>query len=269
MTQLELELIASLRRKIGDLPTRIITADDVGHTVYIEGVPSIATTSDINKVTWDSSKQIWSDSELLSELYDSFYILFNNKGSLEDLTEIEKRILILSARIELILQLATDAARYIKYTAQSINVEPVSPAEFINLAKALSETLDQLKDEYYNSDLNTIQSAIIKFHDRFSGLSYPTDYSPTPKLPGFEVSLSSVPLQVEINIKYKFVVDFNYILLKKYVDNVSTILEEYTVLKDATYIDTDILSGKTYKYELILITRNNEQYSTFKNITVP
>lgn len=269
MTSLELELIASLRRKIGDLPTRVVTTDDIGSTIYIDGQPSIATANDVNKVTWDTSKQIWSDSELLSEIYDTFYILFTDKTALTELSEIEKRILILSTRIELTLQLATDAARYIKYTAQSINVEPVSPAEFINLAKALSETLNQIKDEYYQSDLNTIQSALIKFQDRFDGLSYPTDYSPTPKLPGFEVTLLDSPLRVEIKIIYKFVVDFNYILLKKYIGAVSTILEEYTVLRDTIYIDEDIVSGNDYKYELILITRNNEPYSISKTISVP
>lgn len=257
MTNFEKELVANLRRKIGDNPTRVVTSNDIGTTLTIEGVTKIVDLSDVNKIADDTGRQIWSDSELLSELLDSLYIIFPEKESLTELDELEKRIVILATRVELTMQLALDSARYIRYQSQNVGVDPVSPSELINLAKALKESLEEILDDYIGRDSERIKNGIIKFSDRYSELSFPTNYAPTPSIPKFTFTYNSDENKVYISAKYQFIDNFNSLFIKRELGLNSTIIFETTVCKEYNIVDSDVEANKVYKYIIYLETLDN------------
>ena len=262
MTNNERELIANLRRKIGDNPTRIVTVNDIGTTLIIDGVPKVVDLSDVNKIADDVAKQIWSDKELLSEIYDAFYIIFQGKNSLDELDELEKRIVVLATRVELTMQLALDSARYIRYQSQNVAVEPVSPSELINLAKALKESLNEILDDYVGADTDRIKQGIIKFSDRYTELSHPTNYAPTPTMPVFTFTYNQAENKVYINAPYQFINNFKSLFIKRELGLVSTIIFETTVCSQYSIVDSDVEPNKNYKYIVYLQVLDNEDFYT-------
>lgn len=262
MTNIEKELVANLRRKIGDNPTRVVTVNDIGTTLIIDGVPKLVDMSDVNKIADDTTKQIWSDAELLSEIYDIFYIIFPLKNSLDDLDELEKRIVVLATRVELTMQLALDSARYIRYQSQNVAVEPVSPSELINLAKALKESLNEILDDYVGRDSDKIKQGIIKFSDRYTELSYPTNYAPTPIMPEFTFTYNATENKVYISAPYQFINNFKSLFIKRELGLVSTIIFETTVCSQYNIVDSEVEANKNYKYIVYLQVLDSDEYYT-------
>jgi hypothetical protein len=242
---------------VGDLPTRAIISDDVGSTVYINGVASTAVDADVGQITWDATKQVFSDQEVLDELNDARILTFKGQEtSLETLDEIQERIVAIAARIEITLQMALDSTRYVRYQAQSVNAIPVSPSELINLAKHLEDGLKKLAEEIEDDNLGAvIQQTVFRIHDRHDDLIIPTEYSPPQKIPAF--TLTEVETGVSIYIPYTFINDYASHYIRKTDAGVTTILVEYFTLEDKTYIDTDVEAGKSYTYELFVQTINN------------
>ena len=261
MTQIEKELIANLRRKIGDNPVREVISNDIGNTIYfLDGSSKVADINDIGKTILDLEKIIWTNEELLEEIYDSFYIIFeNNKKDLSDLDELEKRIVTLAARVELTFQLATNAARYIRYQAQSINVNVVDPNEFLNLAKALKESLQEILDDYVGRDIDKVKQGIIHYVDRYDDLLKPTKYEPTPAFPDFNLNYNNGCIY--LNSDYVFINNFREIFIKKKTDTTETIIFESDVCREYSIKDCDVQPNKTYKYIVYLRTINDELFS--------
>jgi len=261
MTTNELSLVSLLRRKMGDLPTRAVVVGDVGTTIYVNGVPSTAVTGDIGKTTWDSTKQIWSDQELLDELLDALILLFSgDKTILDTIDEVEQRVVVLATRVELTMQLAMDATRYVRYTALSVNADPVSPSELINLAKALKEQLDAVKNELEDDIGSTIVVGTVRIFDKHEQLMLPTEYAPPPRMPKWIVS--NVATGINIFIPYTMIIDYSQHYIRKTVSGTTNIFKTYSTLKELTEIDTDVIENEDYVYDLYLETINGDSYST-------
>lgn len=267
LTETEIGMISRLRRKMGDNPTSIVTSEDVGTTVYIDGVEQTAAQDDIGKTKQDVDKQIWSDTELLDELNIARTTIFKlDKTSLDELDDVEEILVILSARIELTMELALDSSRYVRYQALSVITTPQSPSELVNIAKYLDRKLENLIAEVDSSVGDVIREGIVRIHDRHEDLMIPTEYQPPQTVPAF--TLTEVDNNVEIFIPYTFIKDYHSHFLKKIYNSVGTILQEWTVIEDKTYTDEDVSSGETYEYELFVQSVNGYYTSVKKSITL-
>ncbi len=268
LTTKEIELVALLRQKVGDLPTRVVVLADVDTTIYIDGVESTAVVGDVGQITWNTSLQIWSDAELVNEIMDSLIILYKGeKTSLETLLLIEEKIIILATRIELTLQLAMDAVRYVRFKALSVEATPVSPSELVNQAKFLQQQFDKIIEEVDDETLGgVVQQAAFRVIDRHEDLTVPTEYSPPQKIPAF--TLTEVVPTIEIFIPYTFIADYKSHFIKKTITGGSTnILVEFYTLKEQTYVDEDVLVATEYTYELFVQSLNGELTSVSQSIT--
>lgn len=242
----EAALILRLRQDVGDNPTDEL---DVA----------------------DTSLQIWTDTEHLAQLNSSRILMF--KGQQDDLitlTELQDELLILHSTIKLNYVLAQDATRYVKYKIRDVNVEKLSPSEFLQIAKALEKRLEKtLLDVGEETGLgDNVVVSTIRRYDRLNQEMTPSRYAPPSAIPNWR--LSSVATGVQINIDYLFIHDYSTHYIKRMVGasgESGTVIKSYDILKDSFYIDDDSATESTaYRFRLFVEDINGN--TTYKELSI-
>lgn len=246
MTSTETNLVSRLRIKMGDNPS-------------YEGQPIVA-------------DQVWTNEEYLDQLTSSLTLLFKGeKGGFDFLSDLEKEMLILHARIELIDILTVDATRYAKYSMRDVGASRVSPQEFIQISESLNERLKSLIEESgtdASSMMPKVGEGVIRRYDRFRDQYIPSKFDSIPE--NLPFTLTSSEGGVTITIGKHFIPDYSRHYLYRKLSTASgygTIIKEYYELQDSTLLDDEVVDGQTYTYTLFVEDVNdNENYSQ-KTIT--
>ena len=242
------QLVSRLRQDIGDNPLQV------------------------DGVTPDTTAQIWTDAEHTAQLNSALALLFKgNRSSLENLNSFEDELVLLEATIKLNYVLAMDSSRYVKYRLRDVEVEKLSPSEFLRIANALEKKRNQLMDEAGETENigNQVLQGITRRYDKMYDAVVPTRYAKPSTIPNWV--LSSVTTGVKINISYAFVNNYNTHFLKKMEGESGesgSIIESWTTLKDIEYIDTTSSVDSTdYRYRLYVEDINGELTYEEKTIT--
>lgn len=245
----EAELISRLRSDLGDNPTT-----EAGLA--------------------DTTLQIWTDSEHLTHLNGALNLAFKGKRSdLEHLSTFEEELVILEATIKLNYILAQDSSRYVKYKIKDVNVEKLSPSEFLKIASALEKKKKLLLDE--DSDLTDVGYTVKvystrRYDKRHSTLS-PQRYQPPATLPKWYLEIISEG--VKITLKYSFIADYSLHFIKKMDDannendSAGSILQTWYKLAENVLIDTNVVDGGVYRYRLYVESINGVYTYEDKSIT--
>lgn len=222
----------------------------------------------------DTTRQIWSDTEHLAHLNSALNLTFKGKRSdLEHLTSFEEELVILEATIKLNYILAQDSSRYVKYKIKDVNVEKLSPSEFLKIANALEKKKKLLLEE--DSSLTdvgyTVKVYATRRYDKRHAVLSPQRYQPPATIPNWY--LESTSEGVKITIKYSFIDDYSSHFIKKMVDATNTdsndgsILQTWHQLSESNLIDTDVTSGNNYRYRLYVESINGVHTYEDKVIT--
>ncbi len=276
MTAVESLIISRLRDKMGDNSTINVVSADVGTTIYLYDsslgyyTQKVAVSGDVGKPKLDTSKYIWTEEELLGVVNSAFVQLFGGKkNSLDNLSNVEREIVILRATIDLHFVLATNSARYVKYKIRDVNVEKQSPNGFLEVAKALEKRLNSmiadLGNETGDVNVSIIQSTLRRY-DQVDDIVYPSAYESKPTIPNFTLSMNGS--SVNIHIDYAFVSDYNKHFIKK-MTGTETILKTLYVLKEEDIIDSSPVAATLNTYRLYVETVNGSLFYSEKSISVP
>lgn len=242
----EQRLISLLRTKMGDKPFMV---DGNGSPLLdINGNPII-----------DTSKVIWMDSEYHEALTSALTRTFKGKKSSLDYLDIyEAELVILQGQIDLVIALAVDAVKYVKYTTKDTGIEKMSVGQLINLANSLKGTLKDMMDEAGEvaGIGNAVVVSVLRRYDNQLDAMLPIRYQPTPKFPPFRVTEKVG--HIEVFMGYAFIDDYRAHYLKRIEENGSeNILATYYILQDTYFKDANIVPGKKYKYRLYIESINS------------
>lgn len=277
MTTREKQLVARLRKKMGDNPTTLVASGDIGSTVYLWDestelfVATVALAEHVGLTCAETSEWVWTDDEHYDELVSARVVLFKGKlTSLENITEIEEEIIILKAKANFLRNLMLDSARYAKYNLRDTSAEKTSPQEYLDMARAIENYIKQLLDEGAGDESEDIGAKITQgFITRYSrehDMILPAKYDSDPPLLPF--SLSQDSKGIYITIRRIFYTDFNAIFIKKGVSpDTGTTIKTLQVLKDWTILDEDVESGVTYLYTVVNEDINGNQTEKTEEIT--
>lgn len=272
MTTNEKDLISRLRAKMGDNPTRIIVTDDIGETLIIDGVSTVITSEEVGQQAQKVEEYIWTDEEHLAILNTAFVQLFKTTPDLETLSDYVTEVVVLKAQINLVYILATDATRYLKYNTRDVDVEKMSPTQFLALNKALINYLKELiasdssSDPEVKSNEGFVHQSIIQRYDAVSDSVIDSRYNPPQESLAFV--LSSVTTGVNIAIKYSFISNYReHFLLREDSLGTREVLKTFYSLQTEDYVDETAVDGETYTYELHVTNMNTQTVYTSSGIT--
>jgi hypothetical protein len=155
---------------------------------------------------------------------------------------------------------------------KDIDVEPLAPSEFLGIANSYKQLLKQLLEE--SSDVvdtgSQVKMGVITMYDKESDRMQPEQYVVKPKTIPF--ILTSVDTGIQISLSPSFMSGYSNHFIKRMAGGSVTILQEYDVLQNDTYIDTDATYiGTTYTYRVYVENLNNqfsyEEHSLVKAVT--
>ena len=264
-------LISRLRIKMGDNPTRVVNEKDENKTIYVLDstsqvfVAKIANLSDCGKFCFDTEKVIWTDAEYREQLNSARVILFKGMvKTLEMLTEFEEEALLTVAKIEFLKVLAVDATRYAKYTTVNTQVEKTTPEQFMTMAVSLNKMLrDMLRDGSPDSsiEMDSVTEGIIKRFDRNRGM-YVSEKHDTPPIE-LPFLVTKEATGIRIRMRALFIPDYaNHYIAKGVEPNEGTPFANFYRLQDMDFVDTDVISGITYRYTLFMYDVNGNLTKT-------
>jgi hypothetical protein len=268
LTTKDYKLVARLRDKMGDNPTKVVDTTDKGKVIYLDGVATTVTDQHLGLVVADQSKWTWTDDELLSQINSSRIQLF--KGRKTDnlqLSEFEDECVLLQARIELVTQLATNSTKYAKYNLVNTEVARTSPDEYLTLARGLKSMLKDMLEEGNDSDDigATVQQGFTTRFDRQRGEYAQEKFLNVPNNIPFDLSVCSTGIQIDIH--RTFIPNYQFHLLKKGIEPFEgDIIHVFEDLTDFRLIDENVSSGNTYRYTLIVTDMNGKTNKQSKTI---
>lgn len=246
LTETEEAIVLRVRQDVGDNPTDS------------EGVA-------------DTSLQIWTDDEHLVQVNSVLRTVFKGRKTLSTLSDLDLEVLVLATCVKLNYILAQDSARYVKYKIRDVDVQKLSPSEFLKIAEALEKRLDKLIAESGEAVAgvgdNVIVSVVRRF-DRREAAMTPTRYAPPKPIPSWR--LESVSTGVQISIDYMFINDYGLHYLKRMTGSSGdsgTVIKNYNILENTVYIDTDAVDGTTYRYRLYVEDINGNYTYEEKSIS--
>lgn len=243
------DLVVRLRSKIGDNPTGAGTGGDE--------IP-------------DPSRYIWTDAELLMELDSARRTIFKGAMSTLDLLdEVQEEMVLLGAAASLQYMLATNAARYGKYSLRDVEVQRLAPSEFLQIAKAFDARLQLLVEESADDNAGaTVQQGVFTRYDRTRDLYLPSRAQQRPKVPPFTVDV--LVSTIVVTVRGAIIPTYRDHFLKKAGTGFAeSIIRQWYQCIDQVFIDSDVQHGGTYTYTVCVADVNNEVATASKTVTFP